>query len=56
MLSVNILVQAIEIALTIPEKERRWLGLSGIVAARQVVLVSGRISRIDAHDLIPAVG
>ena len=55
MLSVNILVQAIVIAFAILKEKGRWLGLPGSVAAREIVVVLGRITHIYSHDFVPAV-
>src|SRR5262250_315639 len=55
MLTVEILVQAIEIAGSVLQKQRRWLALSGYVAAgNEFSLILG-ISHIDAHEFVPAV-
>src|ERR1700724_3331059 len=55
MLSVEILMQAVVVALTVLQEERRRLGLSGVVAAVQKRLVAIRIAHRHAHRLIPTV-
>jgi hypothetical protein len=56
MLAVQVLVQAVVVACTVLQQQRRRLGLPGIVTAAQECCVFGGETGGDAHRLIPAVG
>src|SRR6266851_6941874 len=54
-IAVKILVQAIEVAGTVFEQQRRWPGLSFIVALLEEPGMCRRVAPIDAHAGVPFV-
>ena len=56
MLAVKVLVQAIVVAGTVLQEQRRRLRLPRLVAAAKKRGVFGRIANRDSHRLIPAIG
>src|SRR6516165_247807 len=56
ILSVDVLVQSIPVALNVVEQERRRSGLAGLMAAFQVFRMRIWIVHVDFHELIPTVG
>src|ERR1700743_990603 len=55
MLSIEVLMQAVIIALTILEQQRRRTTLPGIVAPSNEVRVRLRKAHIDAERFVPAI-
>src|SRR5258706_14221263 len=56
MFSVQILMQAVVIAFSILQQERRRPGLAGAMTAVQEFRMIVRITNGDAHHLVPAIG
>ena len=56
MLAVEVLMQAVVVAGSILKEKRRRPGLIGLMAALDEVGMLARITHIDAHRFIPAVG
>src|ERR1700719_4613708 len=54
--AVNILVQAIIVTCAVLEDQRCWLCLARLVAAGLERFVLSRISDIEIHRLVPAIG
>jgi hypothetical protein len=54
--TIEILVETIEIGWSVLEKQRRWLLLSGFMAARDELCMLLRVSHMDAQELVPTVG
>ncbi|MGY4230972.1 hypothetical protein ACVMIH_008333 [Bradyrhizobium sp. USDA 4503] len=56
MLAIEILVQAVVVALAILQQQRRRPRLFGVMAALQERRMRRRISDIDPHRLVPTIG
>src|SRR5215475_2972447 len=55
MLAIEILMQAVVIALAIVQEERRWPGLAGAVTPLKKYRMLSRIAHVDAQSLVPAI-
>src|SRR5262245_39261166 len=55
MLAVEILMQAVVIALPVVQEERCWPGLAGAMAPLKKCCMLIRIAHVDAQSLVPAV-
>ena len=56
VLAVEVLVQAVVVALAVLQEQRRRPRLPGRMAALEERRVLARIAHVDAHRLVPAVG
>src|SRR4051812_3268887 len=56
MFAIEVLMQAVVVALAILQQQRRWPGLAGGVAPIQEAIVAFGIADIDSHSLVPAIG
>src|SRR5262249_53367649 len=56
VLAVKVLMQGVVIVGAVAQKERRWFGLSRLMAALEEGAVLLREADFDAHRLVPAVG
>src|SRR5688572_1962287 len=56
VVTVEVLVQAVEVILAVLKQERRRTSLSCRVAAREELRMLRRISHIDPHRLVPPIG
>jgi hypothetical protein len=56
VLAVDILMQAIVILSPVLQQQRRRPGLAGDMASLQKCLMALRITDVDAHGLVPAIG
>src|SRR5215475_10480198 len=55
MLAIEILMQAVVIALVIVQEEWRWPGLAGAVTPLKKYRMLIRIAHVDAQSLVPAI-
>lgn len=55
VLTVEILMQAVEVPLSIVEKQRRWFLLPRIVTSLDELVVAFRVANVDPHGGIPTI-